>query len=185
MENFRFVFLRAFLNTVNFLNFNEFFYLYNSFSPSASLDENIARMRRINIKDFGARWNFSAVGAARTALGAQIISLNASPFRDPPSSAAQQSAAAIIATSFIPLQCARPRTRVTLRLQRSRRVARAKTNLPDKESSSPGRQKKKKKTRAQPRIYLNYTNPKRRDRTLCRKRCPSFVLGQTRNVSAG
>ncbi|KYM97459.1 hypothetical protein ALC62_11751 [Cyphomyrmex costatus] len=67
-----------------------------------------------------------------TALGAQIISLNASTFRDPPPSAAQQSAAAIIATSFILSQCARPR---------------AKTNLPDTESSSPGRQKA---TRARP-----------------------------------
>lgn len=42
------------------------------------------------------------------ALGAQIISLNASPFRGPPPSAAQQSAAAIIATSFIPSQWPAP-----------------------------------------------------------------------------
>lgn len=95
----------------------------------------------------------------RSALGAQIISLNASPFRGPPSSEAQQSAAAIIATSFIPSQCARPG-------RESRCGCSAKTNLLDKESSSPERQKKKE---ANARIYLNYTRP-RRGGTLCRKR---------------
>ncbi|EGI66172.1 hypothetical protein G5I_05290 [Acromyrmex echinatior] len=91
---------------------------------------------------------------ARTALGAQIISLNAPTFRGPPPSAAQQSAAAIIATSFILSQCAQPRTEsresrcgcgtaaaVAVAVAVVAVPLLAKTNLPDTESSSPGRQK--------------------------------------------